>query len=333
MTIKIRKKIKTDLEYDLLYKCAQTCCVCRVSKSVEIHHIDENPSNNVEDNLVAICRNCHGDAHTTRKLSQNLTPAKILNFKQRWEKEVSQNASKVMLSTSHQGLSSAMWTYVNHQRLPDVMDSLHAKFDPYLLNYLHGSGVVDKNAIPTFKQASEKTGLTTIYDRFDWDDGRRLHSLYAKAIDSLIEKSAPIELGAIWTKREINAILKPGSLAFCMRGFKFKRGREENGVENRKVYARARNIELQFQVNTRHMFGDSALYGYAGNMFATVLVLIKDVSLEKGITIIKATPLAMGVGFMPDTYLTPHTLKYGWARHRKPIRSKKIGNRRKVETI
>lgn len=330
MAKKTRKKVNTDLEYEILYKCAQVCCVCRNSKNVEIHHIDEDPSNNIEDNLVAVCRNCHGDAHTHRKLSQNLTRQKLLNLKKKWEEEVADNASEMMQPTAHSGLSSAMWTYVNHERLPDIMRLSGVDFEKYSLNSLYKSGVVDKKGIPTFKLPPLKGGLKTIYDRFDWSDGRRLHSLYTQAVDDLIEKIKPIELGAIWSKREINAILKPGKIAFCMRGFRFKRGDVENCEEIRKAYARSRNIELQFLVNTRHMFGSSALYGYCGSTFSATLVLIKDVSLVDGVTIIMATPLAMGVGFSPDTYGSPYILKYGWAKHRKPIRSKKIAAKRKI---
>jgi len=129
---KIRTKIPPDLVHSVLYKSAKTCCVCRTPRApVEVHHIDQNPANNVEDNLIAICRNCHDEAHTRRSLSQNLTPARLIDFKHRWQDGVASRAAHAMLPSSN--LSQAMWTYVNHQRLPDVMNSKGVRFDPSLL--------------------------------------------------------------------------------------------------------------------------------------------------------------------------------------------------------
>ncbi|WP_148184968.1 HNH endonuclease signature motif containing protein [Dehalococcoides mccartyi] len=36
---------------------------CNYTGIPEIHHIDDNNSNNDPRNLIALCRNCHGDAH------------------------------------------------------------------------------------------------------------------------------------------------------------------------------------------------------------------------------------------------------------------------------
>jgi hypothetical protein len=57
---KPRVKIPRNLENKLYYQAARTCCVCRIPNfPVQIHHIDQDPSNNSEDNLVVICRLCH----------------------------------------------------------------------------------------------------------------------------------------------------------------------------------------------------------------------------------------------------------------------------------
>ena len=38
------------------------CEVCK-KRAVDIHHVDYNRKNNDIDNLIALCRGCHEDAH------------------------------------------------------------------------------------------------------------------------------------------------------------------------------------------------------------------------------------------------------------------------------
>jgi hypothetical protein len=311
---KDREKIPPDLSNAVLYKAAKTCCVCRIPRApVEIHHIDQDPSNNVESNLIAICRKCHDEAHTKRALSQNLTPTRLLDFKGKWEHEISTRAAQAMLPSGN--LSQAIWTYVNHQRLPDVMAALGVKFEPDILRNLVARGTTDPLGIPIFQKPSQSSFLTTIYDRFEWDESRRLHALYTRAVDDVILAAHPFELGAIWTKSEIKSLVKPGSLCFCMRGFRFQRGEEISGEEDRIVYAKAKNIEIRLTANTRHMYGSSALYdSFSGNRFAAILMLVRDVATDGANLVIRATPLAMGAGFVHFAYHTPYSLRYGWAK-------------------
>jgi hypothetical protein len=137
-----------------------------------------------------------------------------------------------------------MWTYINHQRFPVLMKAFDVKYDAGLLFFIAKRKVVDINGIPIFQLECKDrdNSLTTIYERFEWDDLQRLHDLYIDAVDKLIKKTHPIELGAIWTKTEIKTTLKPGSICFRMRGFHFRGGEQKNGEEDRCVYARSKNI-------------------------------------------------------------------------------------------
>lgn len=318
---KKRIKIPIKLENNILYKAAKTCCVCRNSQQpVEVHHIDKNPANNVEENLVVVCKNCHDEAHATRALSKSLTASRLQNFKHRWEAEVAARSREAMLPSSN--LRQAMWTFVNHQRLPSLMQNSDVKFERYSLMFLIKRGVVDRNGIPIFQLPATQQSWSTIYNRFQWDDSQRIHQLYIEAVDNLIRKVNPIELGAIWTKTEIKAILRPGMVCFCMRGFHFGRADIIDGEEDRLVYARAKNIEVRFHANTRHMYGNSALCGnFSGHRFAAVLLLVKEIVVEGKLLVIMATPIAMGAGFVPSEYHTPHSLRYGWARRMPSIQN------------
>jgi hypothetical protein len=310
----VRSGIHREIEHIILYKSARTCCVCRgQGKPLHIHHIDGDPSNNSLENLAFLCTLCHDEAHTIHKLSKNLTAKRLKDFKQSWEQEVAQRATNAMLPASN--LDQAIWTFVNHQRLPALMKSHGIKFRSELLRYLVNQKVVDKNGIPFTSGTPEGNQLITIYDYFDFGDRHRLHFMYTEAVDSLIEAVQPIELGSIWSKREIQDIIRPGSYCFCMRGFYFKPIEQANKEEVREVYARANGIEVRCIANTRHMFGSSALYdAFTGHRFAAVFMLVRHISREGRKLKIHATPIAMGMGFVPYAYKTVHQLKYGWAK-------------------
>ena len=56
---KQRVSIPNDLAAEVMFASDRTCCVCRLEKhKVQIHHIDENPTNNNYDNLAVICLHC-----------------------------------------------------------------------------------------------------------------------------------------------------------------------------------------------------------------------------------------------------------------------------------
>ena len=43
------------------------CFICNEVMTLQVHHIDGNSKNNVEDNLVALCRRCHIKVDVLRK--------------------------------------------------------------------------------------------------------------------------------------------------------------------------------------------------------------------------------------------------------------------------
>lgn len=314
MKKKTRIRIPKELEQAILYKSARTCCICRNPKnSVQIHHIDQNPSNNKESNLVAICGRCHDEAHTHHQLSKNLTANSLKKSKQSWEAEVSSRASAAMIPRSN--FNHATWSFINHQRIPEILKALGEHFDPTMLRSLKLYGIVDSSGIPILKTLKSPHGLVTIYDRLEWDDALRFHEFYVDAVNRIIKKSNPIELGAIWRASDMKALIKPGQICFCLRGFRFKKFKTTKFEETRFVYARAKKIEIRFLANTRHMFGNSALYTtFNGHSFIAALLLVKNVSTKNGLLIIDTTPLALGTGFVPYEYETPYILRYGWTK-------------------
>jgi hypothetical protein len=82
---KERVPIPDDIAAAVMFASDRTCCVCRLEKhKVQIHHIDEDPSNNTIENLAVICPNCHTDAHTTGPFVRNLSPELIRLYNSSW---------------------------------------------------------------------------------------------------------------------------------------------------------------------------------------------------------------------------------------------------------
>ncbi len=69
----------------VLTQCHHRCCICPEHRRVaNIHHIDGNHSNSVENNAVGLCGECHPDVHTTSTMRRAITPAQVLAYKQAW---------------------------------------------------------------------------------------------------------------------------------------------------------------------------------------------------------------------------------------------------------
>ncbi len=80
---KTRTPIPEAIRLDVIVNCNNRCCICQ-TPFVQIHHVDENPSNNASDNLAPLCPNCHNQAHSKGITTVNLTAARIKTLRDRW---------------------------------------------------------------------------------------------------------------------------------------------------------------------------------------------------------------------------------------------------------
>lgn len=82
---KRRAEIPRALKYKLLVEANHSCTICGRS-GVQIHHIDGNPANNAEDNLIVLCPAHHDEAEKSKSskgISANLTPEVLREYKRR----------------------------------------------------------------------------------------------------------------------------------------------------------------------------------------------------------------------------------------------------------
>jgi hypothetical protein len=83
---KERTKIPPDVARDVLHASRHTCCRCRVPRlPVELHHINEKPTEHRRENLAVLCRNCHGLVSSSGPLGRRYSQGEVRKLKKEWE--------------------------------------------------------------------------------------------------------------------------------------------------------------------------------------------------------------------------------------------------------
>lgn len=82
---KKRVRIPDDVATDVLIAHDFICCVCNVpGKKVQIHHIDEDPSNNSPENLSALCFEDHDRTMTSGGFGRQLNASAVTKYRNNW---------------------------------------------------------------------------------------------------------------------------------------------------------------------------------------------------------------------------------------------------------
>lgn len=65
------------------------CCICNVThKDVQIHHIDNDNSNNAPENLAVLCLDCHSKVTSDGGLGRSYSPGEVASYKTLWEERM-----------------------------------------------------------------------------------------------------------------------------------------------------------------------------------------------------------------------------------------------------
>lgn len=97
---KQRRPLGRSLAADVLFASDRTCCVCRVrGKRVQIHHVDDDPSNNNVDNLAVLCLDCHEDTQIRGGFSRRLDAHQVIRYRNDWHDVV--RSARPMDSSGH----------------------------------------------------------------------------------------------------------------------------------------------------------------------------------------------------------------------------------------
>src|SRR5271165_1728013 len=98
---KKRIVIPSSIAAQVQFEADRTCCVCRKKgKRYQIHHIDEDPTNNDLQNLVVLCLDCHTETHIYGGFSRKLDEQQIRLYRDNWLAYVARKRAKSSSQTS-----------------------------------------------------------------------------------------------------------------------------------------------------------------------------------------------------------------------------------------
>jgi len=82
-----RRQAPVTVETDLLVRCRRRCCLCfglkgdLTEKLGQVAHVDGDPSNSVEDNLVFLCFDHHSQYDSTSKMGKGLKRGELIRHR------------------------------------------------------------------------------------------------------------------------------------------------------------------------------------------------------------------------------------------------------------
>jgi hypothetical protein len=92
---KHRVPVPQEVAAEVLFACDYTCCVCRErGRPVQLHHIDEDPSNNDEANLAPLCLLCHDGTQVKGGFGRKLEAKLVTEYRDDWLTRVASRRDK-----------------------------------------------------------------------------------------------------------------------------------------------------------------------------------------------------------------------------------------------
>jgi hypothetical protein len=94
-----RTAIPGDVAARVLFLSDRTCCVCRnQGKPVQIHHLDEDPSNHALQNLAVLCLDCHRETQLRGGFDRKLDAGQVSLYKDDWHRLVNTRRAQVEIA-------------------------------------------------------------------------------------------------------------------------------------------------------------------------------------------------------------------------------------------
>ena len=302
-----RPRLSEKIRQEIMYASAFACAVCS-AKVDHIHHIDKNNANNIPDNLINLCQTHHNEAHTKRELSANLSPVRLKGFRKRWYSEVALKRLKQTTASGHsdEGESfslNATWSYINHARLIQTASKdLVSQVNPTLMFRLKSLGLIDESGLlikPDNYTPASSYLRNKVYDYYEHTDSIALHMFYSELVDLFVSKIEVIQLDEYsWNRKFIKQMITPGTFIFVSKAQYFKKTYEDTTNAEVGVHTFKRRIEIQYMINTRNMFGMTAVTcSFTGHRSCASLLQVKSIEDVGAKRIIHCTPTALGIGF------------------------------------
>jgi hypothetical protein len=111
-----RRRVDQEVAADVRFAVDDRCCMCEpVSgafpprvRNGQLHHLDENPSNNGPDNLVWLCLEHHEEAGKVGKASRRLSAGTIRRYRSLLQKKVTRERTPLQARSGRRVFSEAL---------------------------------------------------------------------------------------------------------------------------------------------------------------------------------------------------------------------------------
>ncbi|MEA4848039.1 MAG: HNH endonuclease signature motif containing protein [Clostridiaceae bacterium] len=284
----------------LLYDSRNTCCICRdKSKAIIIHHIEpwETSHSHDEENLVVLCLEHHGEAHTKHDLSINLTARRLKVAKRSWilkVQELDQEIARGITISEY-----ACWDYFNVNRIFEILGSLNINLadDNKYYEVLLEKGYITKSGFLV------SLGQDYHDNKSHWLDfyGGYIIASYLGIVMRKIILSTNIKvMNILWTRPQIIASVKIGDVIMIQGAFYFRNltSISTGSGQTRFAYRQARGIRVEFQFDAWYCCSSSSrAIHLSGRKVATAFATVREISRDSKYLIIRCSVLAIGSNF------------------------------------
>jgi hypothetical protein len=170
MAKKIRVPIPDDIAAEILFLSDRTCSVCNIrGKQIQIHHIDENPTNNSIENLSILCFECHDQTMIKGGFGRKLEANQIIKYRREWLDRVKNRKAKADEIASIQTVTGSTETViVTNAEYEDYLD-YKTYNDPNILNDYLDKIIIIHQAQMTIAQNKWDTGITLVMNQGNYD--------------------------------------------------------------------------------------------------------------------------------------------------------------------
>jgi hypothetical protein len=304
-----RPHMPSSIQLEILYRSAYVCAICQ-KRNVQVHHIDKNNANNHVTNLIVLCQEHHGEAHTTRDLTITLTRSRLSVIKRQWEQDVeTRRLNAITIDGQRSGRHEfmqvgLMWGYINHSRIANILSpNLLRGIDQGLLQFCMNRGLIDENGImlvPERRHEPDDIFDGSLYRSYQFGDDLRVHRLYSELVDLIARSSNLIHVDDhSFTKNWVKNFIRPGAFIFVNRGHYFREMSSKRDNEVRLAYTQRRAVKYRYIIETKDMFGNSAIaVTFTGHKRAAAIAIVKSIDASDGL-VVECTPVALGIGFQP----------------------------------
>ena len=147
---KERTPIPPEVAIEVLFQQDHTCCVCRErGKTVQIHHIDDDPTNHSIQNLAVLCAEDHARTQLRGGFGRQLLAAEVRKYRDDWIERVKKRREEadkiavaamggVELSANREALAQQDWVAPPLAQLIAYIEHLPALRRAAYENVQHG---------------------------------------------------------------------------------------------------------------------------------------------------------------------------------------------------